>query len=117
MLEIRGVRVMGTHGVLDDERVNPQPFEFDLDVAFDMRVAGASDALDDTVDYAAVVDAAAAAVTGPWCALLERLALLMGEAVLAVDGRIASVDVVIRKMLPPVPYDIASAGVRLSVAR
>jgi dihydroneopterin aldolase len=117
VLEVRGVRVMGTHGVLDKERVTPQPFEFDLDVAFDMSVAGVSDALDDTVDYAALIDAAAEVVTGPWCALLERLATLMGTAVLRVDKRIHSVDVVIRKLEPPVPYEMTSAGVRLTVSR
>ena len=108
---------MGTHGVLEQEKVEPQPFEFDLDVRFDMSLAGATDALEDTVDYGALIDAAAAVVTGPWCALLERLALLMGDAVLATDLRIESVDVAIRKLEPPVPYEMASAGVRLTVAR
>jgi 7,8-dihydroneopterin aldolase/epimerase/oxygenase len=117
VLEVRAVRVMGTHGVLDKEKLHPQPFEFDLDVAFDMGVAGVSDALEDTVDYAALIDAAAAVVTGPWCALLERLATLMGTAVLRVDKRIRSVEVCIRKLEPPVPYDLASAGVRLTVSR
>jgi dihydroneopterin aldolase len=117
VLEIRGVRVMGTHGVLEKEKLHPQPFEFDLDVAFDMSTAGVSDALDDTIDYAALIDAAAAVVSGPWCALLERLATLMATAVLRVDKRIRSVEVVIRKLEPPVAYDIASAGVRLSASR
>ncbi len=111
------MRVTGTHGVLDRERGTPQPFEFDLDVHFDMSTAGRTDALDDTVDYAALIDAAAASVAGPWCALLERLATLMGTAVLRVDKRIRSVDVVIRKLEPPVPYEMDSAGVRLSVSR
>jgi dihydroneopterin aldolase len=117
VLEVRGVRVMGTHGVLDIERERAQPFEFDLDVGFDMSVAGQSDALEDTVDYGALIDAAAAVVTGPWCALLERLATVMATAVLKVDKRIRSVEVVIRKLEPPVPYDIASAGVRVSISR
>ncbi|HVV36556.1 MAG TPA: dihydroneopterin aldolase [Acidimicrobiales bacterium] len=117
MLEIRGVRVWGTHGVLDFERIEPQPFEFDLNVVFDMALAGASDALEDTVDYAAIIDAAADIVLGPWCALLERLARLMADAVLAVDGRIRGVEVGLRKLKPPVPYEIASAGVRITVSR
>jgi 7,8-dihydroneopterin aldolase/epimerase/oxygenase len=117
VLEIRGVRVMGTHGVLDKERVHPQPFEFDLDVGFDMSAAGVSDALEDTVDYGALIDAAAAVVTGPWCALLERLATQMATAVLRVDKRIRSVEIAIRKLEPPVPYEMTSAGVRLTVSR
>lgn len=108
---------MGTHGVLEQEKSQPQPFEFDLDVRFDMSLASATDALEDTVDYAALIDAAALVVAGPWCALLERLALLIGDAVLAADSRIESVDVAIRKLEPPVPYAMASAGVRLTVER
>jgi hypothetical protein len=41
----------------------------------------------------------------------------MGRAVLSVDKRVRSVEVTIRKMEPPVPYDMASAGVRLTVSR
>ena len=116
-LEIRGVRVLGIHGVLDFERENAQPFEFDLDVSFDMGPSGQSDALEDTVNYADVVDAAANVLRGPWCALLERLATLMGEAVLAVDTRIETVEVAVRKLEPPVPYRMTSAGVRVLTAR
>ena len=116
-LEIRGVRVMGTHGVLESEQVTPQPFEFDLDVHFDMALPGATDELGDTVDYAALIDAAAAVITGPWCALLERLAMRMGSEVLAVDARVDSVDVAVRKLEPPVPYEMTSAGVRITVSR
>lgn len=117
VLEVRGVRVLGTHGVLDFERVRAQPFEFDLDVHFDMGPSGESDNLDDTVNYAAVVDAAAGVLRGPWCALLERLATLMANEVLLVDPRITSVEVGVRKTMPPVPYQIESAGVRLTVKR
>ena len=108
---------MGTHGVLVSERVTAQRFEFDLDVHFDMALAGATDDLVDTVDYAAVVDAAADVIAGPWCALLERLAVLMGSAVLEVDLRVESVDVAVRKLDPPVPYEMDSAGVRITVTR
>lgn len=117
VLEVRGVRVLGIHGVLDFERVRAQPFEFDLDVSFDMAPSAASDDLNDTVNYAAIIDAAAGVLRGPWCALLERLAALMADAVLAVDPRISAVEVGVRKLAPPVPYKIDSAGVRLTVSR
>lgn len=117
VLEIRGLRVLGTHGVLESEKQAPQPFEIDLDLYYDMALAAISDALDDAVDYGAVVDAAVGVIQGPHCELLERLALLVGEAVLAVDDRLEEVDVVVRKLEPPVPYDITSSGVRLNVTR
>lgn len=117
VLEVRGVRVLGTHGVLPVEKETAQPFEFDLDLYYDMALATVSDALEDAVDYGAVIDAAVAVLTGPHCELLERLAFLIGEAVLSVDDRIEEVDVVVRKLQPPVPYEITSSGVRINVTR
>lgn len=114
---MRGLRVLGTHGVLPTEKEKPQPFEIDLDLYYDMTLAAVSDALQDAVDYGAVVDAAVAVIQGPHVELLERLALLVGEAVLLVDDRLEEVDVVVRKLEPPVVYEIGSSGVRLNVAR
>ncbi len=99
------------------EKETAQPFEIDLDLFYDMALASISDALEDAVDYGAVVDAVAAVIQGPHVDLLERLALLVGEAALLVDPRIEEADVVVRKLEPPVPYDIGTAGVRLNVAR
>ena len=45
--------------------------------------------------------------------LLERLATRIADDVLALDPRIASVTVTIRKLRPPVPVDLGSAGVTI----
>ena len=112
LIELRGLRVLGTHGVLAEEQVRAQPFEVDLDIEVDVSAAAASDALADAVDYGAVVDAVAAVVAGEHHDLLERLASRIADAVLA-DPRVRAVTVVLRKLRPPVPHDLASAGVRL----
>jgi 2-amino-4-hydroxy-6-hydroxymethyldihydropteridine diphosphokinase len=64
-----------------------------------------------------LVAAAAAVVTGEQWRLLERLARRVAEAVLATDRRVAAVTVSVRKLRPPVPADLASAGARLRVGR
>ena len=109
-LELRGLRCVGVHGALPEEQVRAQPFEVDLDVVCDTRAAGRSDQLADAVDYGGLVEAAAKVVTGERFALLERLAERIAEVVLA-DGRVTSVTVTVRKLRPPVPVDLASAGV------
>ena len=48
-IEIRGLRVLGTHGVLPEEQQRAQPFEVDLDLELDLRRAGRSDRLEATV--------------------------------------------------------------------
>ncbi|HET7488623.1 MAG TPA: dihydroneopterin aldolase [Acidimicrobiales bacterium] len=115
-VELRGLRVVGRHGLLPHERDRDQPFEVDLDLHLDLAPAGASDALADTVDYGAVVAATARVVAGPRVDLLETLAQRIADAVLA-DARVEAVTVAVRKLRPPVPADLATAGVRISRRR
>lgn len=111
-IELRGLRAVGTHGVLAEEQARAQPFEVDLDLDADLAPAGRSDDLADTVDYGALAERVASVVTGERHALLERLAERIAEAALA-DERVRSVTVTVRKLRPPVPVDLASAGVRV----
>jgi dihydroneopterin aldolase len=113
MLELRGLRVTGVHGALPEEQTRAQPFEVDLDVAVDMAVAGRSDDLADTLDYGALVEMVAKVVSGERFQLLERLAERVAEVVLD-DARATSVTVAVRKLRPPVPVDMATAGVRIT---
>jgi len=112
-IELRGLRAVGIHGLLPEEQLRAQPFEVDLDVELDLGPAGASDHLHDTLDYGELADAVARVVAGDRCALLERLAERIAEEVGA-DPRVTSVSVAVRKLRPPVPVDVASAGVRIT---
>ena len=117
-IELRGLRCVGTHGVLAEEQVRAQPFEVDLDLAVDLRPAGVSDDLGDTVDYGAVAGVVDGVVAGPRSfALLEALARHVAEAVLDVDHRITGVTVTIRKLRPPLAVDIDTVGVRVVHSR
>ena len=115
-IEIRALRLVGVHGLLDEERTRPQPFEIDLDLEIDMEAAAASDALADTADYGAVIEATAAVVAGAPHELLESLAGAIADAVLGASP-VTSVTVTVRKLRPPVAYDIGSTGVRLARPR
>ena len=115
-IELRGLRQVGTHGLLPEEQARAQPFEVDLDVELDLAAAGRSDDLGATVDYGALAELAARVVAGERHGLLERLAQRIAEAVLA-DGRVAAVSVTVRKLRPPVAVDLASAGVHIRRAR
>lgn len=115
-IEIRGLKVDAAHGVTDEERGSRQPFEVDLDLHLDLASAGAGDALERTADYAAAVAAARAVVAGPPRRLLETLAEDIAAAVLA-DPAVDAVTVAVRKLRPPVPERLSSAGVRITRAR
>ncbi len=113
-IELRGLRVLGTHGVLPEEHERAQPFEIDLDLEVDLQPAGRSDRLADTVDYGAVTAAVAAVVAGPHADLLEHLAERIAAVALAAGApHTAAVTVSVRKTRPPVPCELTSAGVTI----
>ncbi len=109
---MRGLRVEGVHGVLEEERVRPQPFEVDLDLHLDTALAASTDDLAATADYAAAADAVVAVISGPPRRLLESLAGAVAERVLR-DPRVEEVTVTVRKLHPPLPHAVASTAVRI----
>jgi dihydroneopterin aldolase len=111
-IEVRAIRVLGTHGVLPHERVQPQPFEVDLDIELDLRGAAEHDQLERTVDYSGVVDDVVAIVGGPSRQLIETVAEEIARSVLAHRG-VRSVTVGLRKLRPPVAAHVGMAGVRI----
>ena len=117
-IEIRGLRLLGTHGVLPEERTRPQPFEVDADLVVSMVEAGASDDLADTVDYAGVVERISAVVGGVKSfLLLEALAAAVADEVLEADRRVRAVTLSVRKLQPPLPADLSTVGVTITRSR
>ena len=111
-IELRGLRLLGAHGAAAGEEALAQPFEVDLDVFADLSRAGRSDQLAHTADYGALCEAVRTVIEGPHVALLEHLAEKVARAVMVAGGPVVSgVGVAVRKLRPPVPFQLASAGV------
>lgn len=117
VIELRGLRLLGRCGAGGAERSVPQPLEIDLSIGAPLAVAATTDELVDTVDYGHLCDVVAGAVAAGAVALLEHLAEVIARAVLDADERVEVVEVALRKLRPPVPHDLASAGVRLTRSR
>jgi dihydroneopterin aldolase len=116
LIQLRGLRVVGICGALPEERERAQPLELDVDVTVDLAAAAASDALDDTIDYGALVATAERIVRAGSFVLLEALAGRVADEMLA-DARVHAVTVSVRKLRPPVPQHLDTAGVRLTRTR
>ena len=99
-------------GILPEEVERRQPFEIDVDVDCDLRAAGESDDLENTIDYGGLVAQIEALSIDGRYGLLERFASDVANVVLANDLAMAT-KVTIRKLRPPVPQDLASSGVTL----
>jgi FolB domain-containing protein len=117
VIELRKLRVSAIVGVLAEERDRAQPLEFDLDIERNFEEAAMNDDLTETTDYAAVVTITTSVATKGRFLLLETLAYRVAREVLALDEAIEAVVVAVRKLRPPVPEDLASAGVRCRVSR
>ena len=115
-IELRGLVASGRCGVLPEELDRPQPLEVDLDIDLDLTRASTTDDLDETIDYGAVCSIVERVITTERFALLERLAERLAEVVVR-DERVLSVTVAVRKLRPPVPQQLATAGVRLTRSR
>jgi 7,8-dihydroneopterin aldolase/epimerase/oxygenase len=75
ILSVRGVAASGRHGANRGERDQPQEFRVDLDVEVEVH----DDALEKTVDYRTLADAARRTVETTSFALLESLAQAVAD--------------------------------------
>jgi dihydroneopterin aldolase len=76
-VEVRGLRVFGRHGVHDDERERGQDFLFDVELEVGER--GASDRLEDAVDYVEVARTVQEVSEARQYNLLEALASAVAD--------------------------------------
>ncbi len=104
-IELRGIELHGYHGVLDEERERGQRFLFDVEL--EVGEAGASDRLDDAVDYRDVVACVREVSDARAYRLLEALASGVADELVArfplVEARVRvrKPDVVLE---PPVEH-------------
>lgn len=116
-IELRGVRGFGRHGVLDAERRQGQYFVVDLTLSVDTRQAAATDDVSATVNYASVAADAVAVVAGPAVNLIETLAAMIAERVLAAYPSVRSLVVTVHKPDAPVGLPFDDVLVRLERRR
>ena len=81
-IHLEGMAFYGYHGADPAEQQLGQRFIVDLSVAYDLRRAGETDDLDDTVNYAQLYRLTRDIVEGPSCRLLEAVAARIAAAVL-----------------------------------
>ncbi len=104
-ITLTGLRAIGRHGALPEERVTGQEFIADAVLWLDTRAAAASDDLSLTVDYADLAGRIASIIGGEPVTLIETLAQRLADACLAYQ-RVRQAEVTVHK-----PH--AAIGVRV----
>lgn len=114
-VEVRGLEVAVRAGVLPHERAEPRPLVIDLELWLpDLRSAGVSDRLEQTVDYAALCVAVRGACAERHFQLIEAVAERVAGVCLA-DPRVARVRVRVAK--PGAVAAAAEVAVRITRSR
>ena len=110
-VELAGLEIFGYHGVNEDERRDGQRFLYD--VWLDVGDAGASDRIEDAVDYREVAACVREVSEASRYHLLEALAGAVADALL---GRfpVAAVRVRVRKPDVRLPVEFAAVSVERS---
>jgi dihydroneopterin aldolase len=104
-IELYGLELHGFHGVLEDERRHGQRFLYDL--WLDVGERGASDRIEDAVDYRDVVDCVREVNDEPR-QLLEALAAAVADALVE---RFAPARVRVRVRKPDVALPVEHSAV------
>jgi dihydroneopterin aldolase len=111
-IELRGIEVFGFHGVLPHEQEFGQAFTVDVTLELDLGPAGASDDLEDTVDYGALSAEVCAVVRDERYDLIERLATRIADVCLA-RPRVLAASVTVHKPHAPVPVTLRDVAVSI----
>ena len=111
-VELRALRVFGYHGVNPSERAQGQDFLFDVDLAVGER--GASDRLEDAVDYRELARAVQEVSDAHAYDLLEALVTAIADELLR---RFAAERVLVRATKPAVKPGGLEGTAAVSVTR
>ncbi|MGM0492415.1 MAG: dihydroneopterin aldolase [Armatimonadota bacterium] len=112
-IRIHNMSFYGYHGVDESERDLGGKFHVDVDLGLDLRPAGESDSIEDTVDYKAVYDLVSEIQRNNRFKLLEAFAHAIVEGLL--DGfDVTEVTVRVRKASVPLGGLIDHAEVEIT---
>lgn len=111
---LRGLKVLGHHGVFQHEREDGQVFVVDLVLGLDTAPAAAGDDLTRTVHYGVVAEEVAAVVSGEPVDLIETLAQRIADTCLAHEV-VREVEVTVHK--PDAPITVPFDDVTVTITR
>ena len=101
-IQVNGIRAYGYVGYLPEERVLGQWFEVDLTLWLDLKPAGDSDNIEDTVDYREAIAAVKELIVTSKFDLVEKLISAIADRVLIIE-KVDRVCVKLSKPAAPIP--------------
>jgi dihydroneopterin aldolase len=115
-LRLEGMEFFGYHGDIEAERSLGGRYSVDVELLADLRAAGRSDSIDDTIDYVRCFQVVRDLVENEQFRLLEAMAEAIAQALLKEHGRAQAVRVRVAKQ-PPVRGGFQRFAVEVERAR
>ena len=116
-IKIDDIKIFGHHGVLPEEKKNGQYCFVSAELGLDLKKAGVSDKLAETVNYAEVTDLIRKEFTSTNYDTIEAAAEKLVEAILNGFTQIESVTVKVRKPDAPIDADFRDVSVEIGRSR
>lgn len=116
-IHVTGMEFWGYHGVYPEENKLGQRFRVDVILETDLKKAGKTDELNDTVNYAKVYDVCKNIVEGPPCKLIETIAEKLADILLSTFPIVAQCTVKVTKPDPPIPGHYQHVAVEIKRGR
>ncbi|WP_318506353.1 dihydroneopterin aldolase [Bacillus sp. T3] len=116
-IELKNMQFYGYHGVLPEETRLGQRFNIDLIVYADLRKAGQSDQLEDSINYAELYSVCKEVVEGQPYQLIEAVAESIATKVLAGYDKVVECMVKVVKPDPPIPGHYEHVAVEIIRSR
>lgn len=113
---LNGLVFFGKHGCHAAENELGQKFLVDIELECDLRAAGETDSLEDTLDYVAIYNHAREVMEGESAQLLEHLAQRIADFAL-LDARVVSAWVRLRKPHIALPGALDFIGIEITRTR
>mgnify|MGYP000911949275 CR=1 FL=1 len=113
---MRNLGFYGYHGVMPEENTLGQKFFLDIDMYADLKPAGNSDNVEDTIHYGEVYELVKDTVENKRFKLIEALAENIASSILENFSKVNEIKVRVKKPEAPVPgiYDYFGVEVRRS---
>lgn len=115
-IEIQGLRYYGYVGYFPEEQVLGQWFEVELSLWLDLSVVGQNDELEDTLNYAEVVELVRKLIETAKFKTIERLNTAIVEAILDFK-QVQKVCSRLVKVSPPIPGFGGQIAIKMTRAK
>jgi dihydroneopterin aldolase len=114
LIEIKGIKSFGYHGVFESENIEGQDFFVDILLELDLSRASVSDDVADTVNYAEIADLVVEEIVGERVALIEKLAGRIAARIKSSYSQVSKVTVTVHKPQAPVAAQVKDISVTIS---